>query len=671
MAIADELIALLGFRLDGTDAARRYETILGNLTTKIGAMAAVAAKFAGIAAGAMITGFGALGGSVISTSAKFQDFQSTLETIEGSSEAAKKSLAWISDFGKKTPYDVEQVTASFVKLKAFGIDPIANDTLRILGDSASAMGKTLDQAVEMFTDASSGEFERLKEFGLRASTEGDKVTFTWSKNGKELTKTLKKNGEEIRGFLLNQFGERFEGAMDKKSRNWDGMISNLGDTWIDFQRRIGEAGFFENVSKKLGTVLATLQKLDDEGRLDEWAKALSTSLIWTADILWAVGTRIVENVLFLIENFERLQTPLLIIGGLFAWMVARAFPIITAFMILGFVIDDFLAYLQGGESKIGDFIQWIQDLTGVSDTVAQSLAGLGGVVATALTAAFVLAPVKSLRMFAFILTGGIRGIFWVVGSVMLRAIGLLGPLLLAGFTALAPTVMSGAAAAFALLSNPIGWAVLIGGVAAGLIWYFWDELVVAWEDLKGRATALFNGFKDLMMNIDWTGAGIALMNSVWNGMKQVGEQIKAWFASLVPDWARDAMGMEGGSAAVAVPGSGTITQTGEVTPGDNGNLTLTPEAIDAKLKANQEETRRVLGNLNGNLGRMIPEKATEVVATDARQDNRAFPLTNNVTINQTVTQATNAGAQAAQATGDAVQGKLAEQRTQVEAGPSF
>lgn len=668
MAIADELIALLGFKLDGADAAKRYEAILGNLTNKIGLMAAAAAKMAGIAAGAMITGFGALGGSVIATSAKFQDFQSTLETIEGSSEAAKKALDWISDFGKKTPYDVEQVTASFVKLKAFGIDPIANDTLRILGDTASAMGKTLDQAVEMFTDASSGEFERLKEFGLRASTEGDKVTFTWSKNGKELTKTLKKNGEEIRQFLLEQFGDRFEGAMDKKSRNWNGMISNLGDTWIDFQRRIGDAGFFDNVSKKLAWVLDSIQKLDDQGRLDEWAKSLSQSLEWTADVVFAVAKRIGENVIFLIDNFEHLQTPLLILAGIFGFMVARAFPLITIFTILAFAVDDFLAYLQGGESKIGQFIEWIKELTGVSDTVAQSLAGLGGVVGAALTAAFVLAPVKSLRLFATILTVGMRGVFWTVGTVALTAIARLGPLLLAGFTALAPIVMKGALAAFALLSNPIGWAVLIGGVAAGLIWYFWDELVVAWDQLKARATTLWNGFRDLMLNIDWTGAGIALMNKVWAGMKQVGEEIKAWFVSLVPDWAKDAMGIETEGGPVAET---NIQQTGETTPSEGNTLKLTPEALDRRLQLQNEETQRVLGNLNENLARMVPERATEVVATDARQDNRQFPLTNNVTINQTVTQATNAGSQAAQATASAVSGTLATQRTQIESGPSF
>ncbi|MDT9702535.1 hypothetical protein, partial [Streptomyces sp. P17] len=88
-------------------------------------------------------------------------------------------------------------------------------------------------------------------------------------------------------------------------------------------------------------------------------------------------------------------------------LVARLFPVWTALVLIGLAIDDFLAYLQGGESVIGDFIEWIKELTGVSDTVAQSLAGLGAVVASALGFAFLIAPLRTLTMFSSILAKGI------------------------------------------------------------------------------------------------------------------------------------------------------------------------------------------------------------------------------------------------------------------------
>ncbi|MDG4869117.1 hypothetical protein P8631_14065, partial [Guyparkeria sp. 1SP6A2] len=86
-----------------------------------------------------------------------------------------------------------------------------------------------------FADAATGEFERLKEFGIKAKTQGDDVTFSWTKNGKEMTKTVKKSSNEIRAFLLETMGDRFAGAMDKQSRTWNGMMSNLGDVWSSFQ----------------------------------------------------------------------------------------------------------------------------------------------------------------------------------------------------------------------------------------------------------------------------------------------------------------------------------------------------------------------------------------------------------------------------------------------------
>ena len=610
MAIADELIALLGFKIDNEEAARRYEDRLNKLTKSLGDFAATAGRFAGVAAGAMATGFGLLGKSVITTSAQFETFQATLETIEGSSEKAKASLDWISEFGKTTPYEVSQVTAAFVKLKAYGIDPIANDVLRVLGDTAAAMGKTLDQAVEAFADASTGEFERLKEFGIKASTQGDQVTFSWTKNGQEMTKTVKKNATEIRQFLLETMGDRFAGAMDRQSKTFRGITSNLADSWTDFQRRIGDAGFFANITSKLQSLLDLVNRLDKEGRLDEWATSISNALSSTADVLWAIGTRIAQNVAFLAENWEHLQGPMTVVAGLFALLVAKAFPLMTIFLGLVLVVDDFLAYLQGGESVIGDFIKWIQDLTGVSEGVAQALAGLAGTVLAGLGAAFLVAPGVVLRTF---------------GMLLVRGIAALAPLLLSAFGGL-----------FALLSNPIGWAIILAGVAAALVAYFWDDLVAAWEGMPDRVKQLFAELAQAIVTFNWGGVGIAIMTAIWDGMKVIGSQIADWFKSLVPDWA-----------------SGFFDAPSGAGPGP------------------RDQRGRLLKNYQDNSARSDPRAASESVLNDNRQDNRNYPMEVNTEIHQTITQATDAPGAAASATGSAVSKAVAGQRTQIEQEPAF
>ena len=649
MAIADELVAVLGYEVRGEEALRRYQQSLDNLHNKLTNFAAAAGRVAAVISGAAAAGFAALGKSAISTNAQFEGYLTSMETIEGSAEKARASMDWIKEFAKKTPYELEGVTEAFIALKGYGIDPIANDALRRLGDMASAMNKPLSQAVEAFADASTFEFERLKEFGIRAKQEGDKVTFSWTENGKELSKSVKKTATDVRAFLLDVAGKRFGGAMDRQSKTFNGMMSNLKDSWTDFQRRIGEKGFFESIKSKLSDTLDQIGRLDREGKLDRWAQGLSDALTKVSNVFWALADRTAQNVEWLADNFDKLRGPLTWLGVALALLIARAFPLITLFTAIGLGVDDLFAYLQGGESYIADFISWVQKLTGVSEGVAQSLAGLVAVVATALAAAFLFAPLGTIKAF--------------------------GSLLFAGLAALAPVVGAGLKAALFLLTNPVGWAVLLAGAAAGLIWYFWDELKGAWDSTSSRAVEIFTGLKDSIANIDWAGVGTSIMSAIWTGMKAVGAQIRDWFISIIPEWARKFIAGDGAGAVPSTPATPTSTGAPQVDrslpPGQSGSTPLTTDALDAKLQAQQQEWNRVMGNLNGNLQKMVPDKAVSATITDSRQDNRQFPFTSNVTVNQTVTQATSAPGQAAQAVGQAVSGAVAGQRTQVETGPAF
>jgi hypothetical protein len=60
-----------------------------------------------------------------------------------------------------------------------------------LGDIASSQGKSLGQISEAIRDATSGEFERLKEFGSRASSSGKQVELSFRGITRRLPKHLK------------------------------------------------------------------------------------------------------------------------------------------------------------------------------------------------------------------------------------------------------------------------------------------------------------------------------------------------------------------------------------------------------------------------------------------------------------------------------------------------
>lgn len=577
MAIADELIALLGFELTGEDAAKRYEGTLKRLektAERVGAAIGTGMK---IAAAAAAGGMALLGRSVINTSAEFEKYQATLEIMEGSAEAAKRSLDWVAEFAKKTPYDVAGVTQAFVKLKAYGIDPIANESLRVLGDTASGMGKTLNDAVEMFADASGMEFERLKEFGLRAKQEGDNVTFVWSKNGEELTKTVKKNSEEVRKFILENLGERFGGAMDKQSKTFNGIMSNLGETWVDFQRRIGDAGFFDLITSKMEGLLNTIERLDQEGKLDEWAQAVSDTLSWFANVFGTLATRVGENIRWMADNFDQLKPIIYTVAAAFGLLLIAAFPITSAFILIGLAVDDLMAYLQGGESVIGDFIDWCSKLPAVLNEAA----GAFGTWLANIDWGQLGRDAGALLVDAIVMA--------IVGSIALLGL-------------------------WAQWVRSVDWdnvaQIIINGIVAGLqaaIEYFYNFWV-------GVGTRIAEIVKE-WFNIDLAAVGAQLGTSLMNGLRTIGGAIKSWFLSLftLPDWVP---GFGGGAGAV--PGvSGPQEQSALDRLAKNAMNNIDRAANDNGVPTSMADNRQDNRQLNAPTNVTINQTVTQPAAAPA------------------------------------------------------
>lgn len=633
MAIADELVAILAYDVRGADALKRYSQSIDTMQSKLVAFAAVAGKVGALAAGALAGGFALLGKSAISSSATMEGYLTSMETIEGSAEKAKASMDWIKEFAKKTPYELDGVTEAFIKLKGYGIDPIANNTLTTLGDMASAMNKPLDQAVEAFADASTFEFERLKEFGIKAKQEGDKVTFSWTENNKEMSKSVKKTATDVRKFLLETAGRRFGGAMDKQSKTFNGMMSNLKDSWSDFQRRIGEKGFFEVVKSQLSGWLDQINRLDKEGKLDKWAQGISDALSKVANFFAVIAARTAVNIEWILDNFEKLKTPLMIIGALLAALIAYAMPVVTAFVALGLAIDDLFAYLQGGESYLGDFIEWIKKLDVVKQ-IAASFALLSaefGKLSSAVSAAFTSGDWTNVgTLLAQAIIGGVKAVFAAGDWLTSQGAAWIGTITDSLMNADWPGIGS---KLVELVFRP--WASFLIG--------FWGEiagsLLPAFEAVTGRIIAWVQSLGTqavaAFMNV-----GTQMGEALYNGLAAIGGKIQAWFASLIPDWAK---GWFGGSGGPAVPAP----------------------ALGNSLGAN------ALKNLQGNVQKTGDGKATAGVINDNKQDNRDVSMTVNTTVNQTVTQASAAPGQAASAAGAAVSGAVAAQRSQVEQGPAF
>lgn len=182
--------------------------------------------------------------SITSTVVSFEKLRASLYTVTGSAENADIAFQNIKDFATSTPYQVENITEAFIRLKSLGLDA-SNESLKSFGNTASAMGKDIIQFIEAIADASTGEFERLKEFGIKARQEGDNVAFTFQ----GVTTTVKKNADDIQQYLKGIGDVQFAGAMEKQMDTLGGSFSNLGDSASQLAEAIGEAGLSKGLKQ--------------------------------------------------------------------------------------------------------------------------------------------------------------------------------------------------------------------------------------------------------------------------------------------------------------------------------------------------------------------------------------------------------------------------------------
>jgi phage tail tape-measure protein len=219
---------------------------------------------AGIAAGFSVNAIVGFGKAIIDTTAQFQKFEAVLSNTLGSSLQASVALDQITEFASNTPFAVDELTAAFVKLANQGFRPTINE-LTSLGDLASSTGKSFDQLAEAVLDAQVGEFERLKEFGIRAKQSGDNVTFTF----KGVETQVLKSDEAIRGYILSLGeAEGVSGSMAKISETVGGKISNLGDNFTQIKKELGDsssgliAGFFDLANVLAGELATSLNAVN-------------------------------------------------------------------------------------------------------------------------------------------------------------------------------------------------------------------------------------------------------------------------------------------------------------------------------------------------------------------------------------------------------------------------
>lgn len=514
------------------DASKVFKSISNNVE-KIGKSAGdVGKRFsdvtkeAGLLAGKLtLLGGAAIWGfksQFIDTAAEFEKFTTVLETLEGSSAKAKQSMDWVSNFAAKTPYELAEVTDSFVKLRAYGMNP-TNGLLRTLGDTSAAMGKPIIQAVEAIADAVTGENERLKEFGIRATVNGNKIRYEYSYNGRQMVKEANKNSRAmIESTLTSIFNQKYAGAMDKQSRTWSGMVSNISDQWTRFKNMVMSAGVFDFLKEKLEMLLAKVDAMAKSGQLKKWADQFGKNLVVGLEKTWQVGKELYPVFVQLGKNIDIAANAIggygnvakLVLGLMAGKLVISIFGLIKSFWTFRGVLIDATKSLKlltmakkaheavtlavwGAQYKLQELLPKISRMMNIlSFNIRLSVAIMKDWVTTQLASAK-------------------AGLTYLGGLVKMGAVSLWRNLS-SGVLA-ASRVMWGFTAS--LLANPITWAVAGVVALAGasyLIYKNWKPISAFFKNLWTGVINYLSSIKSKMFT-----AGANILKSLCEGMQSL------------------------------------------------------------------------------------------------------------------------------------------------------
>ncbi|OUR62061.1 hypothetical protein A9Q74_06325 [Colwellia sp. 39_35_sub15_T18] len=186
----------------------------------------------------------------------FQGYRGQLKTITGDFDSASVELDRLINLSKETPFTLAQSVEGFSKLTHLGLDP-SKQSMISYGNTAAAMGKDLMQMIEAVADASVGEFERLKEFGIKASSQGENVRFTFQ----NVSTTIKKDAASIQQYLIDLGNNKFGDAMGDQMGRLSAKSSNLQTSIAQLYNEMGNLGAADSIGNSIDGIASLIDEI--------------------------------------------------------------------------------------------------------------------------------------------------------------------------------------------------------------------------------------------------------------------------------------------------------------------------------------------------------------------------------------------------------------------------
>ncbi len=313
-----EVTAVLS--LDSTGFSRGLSDALKGISS----MGAAAGPYAAVAAAAIAAVFvakfsvdvakGVAEGlkSAFESAATYEQSMVAFTTLLGGADEAKKKLAELSDFAKRTPFEIGDLEDSTKKMLAYGFS--AEDVIPMLtdiGDTAAALGNT--EAIDSMTRAlgqmkSKGKVmaeemnRQLVELGIPAwQYLADSIGVTVPEVQKMTEKGLIPADEAIQAILEGARAD-FGGMMAEQAKTAEGKMSNLNDSLEIFKREVG-APLVEAAKPVLDWLISALSSIGDQFKvlIDEHGEDFKAFFEAIGPLAQQVGEHILLMILTAIQ----------------------------------------------------------------------------------------------------------------------------------------------------------------------------------------------------------------------------------------------------------------------------------------------------------------------------------------------------------------------------------
>lgn len=221
---------------------------------------------------------------------KAELLQTQMNAVMGSIESGEAATKWIQEFARKTPLQLDEVTQTFTRLKAFGLDPM-DGSLQAVVDQSYKLGKGFEgvQQVSLALGQAwakqklqGDEILQLVEAGVPA---WDLLSKATGKNTYELQRLSEQGalGRDVIKQLMDEIGKGAAGSAAANMGTLSGLVSNARDNIDLFYRKVAESGALDWLKDQLSSLNNEVQKMVDDGRLDKYAKQISDFLVKTGE----------------------------------------------------------------------------------------------------------------------------------------------------------------------------------------------------------------------------------------------------------------------------------------------------------------------------------------------------------------------------------------------------